>query len=937
MSRGDDLLEGEAAAEAARLAACSQEPIRTPGAVQPYGALVAVDPTSSTIVQVSDNTVDVLGREPDDLIGSSLGSLLDAATHHRVVAALRGPAAEAGEAIGVRIGSRHFEVVVHLSADGMAIVEFEPAEEATGDRLPAALHASTQRLFSATTIEELREAAVREIRALTGYHRVMIYHFHPDGHGEVVAEDLADGLPPYLGLHFPASDIPLQARQLYVVRGSRAIATNEYRPAALLPRDNPATGAPTDLSLADLRSVSPHHLMYMKNMGVAASMSVSMVHDGDLVGMISCNHDEPRRVPYSLRRGCETLARQLTLQMRALQGTLSLTHRLELQPIRARLAEQAADRGDVGSALVSGDVTLLSLVSADGALVRLDGRSFFAGETPSHEEVMALLERLPAEGGHAGIRTDALRLDRPDLATVAPSVVGLVALPLGSGGDYLMWFRRAISQNVDWLGEQSVDNRVTVLSPRNSFNVWRQTVTDRALPWSDVELKEAEGLAHDLVRQVAQERVRRASASSALAASVASALAETLDASEAASRLAHLVVPALADWAVVTLMEDSDHASSRRNIRDVAVWHVDPALRPLAQRYASHQTGFLEPASFLRQAVETGQLVTRAHGATATIGQTLRSGQARGLLDELAPESFAVVPLHGRTRILGLLTLFSSSARVASSQSELATALDVASRAGLALDNARLYRQQRQLAEGFQRSLLTDPQQSDHLQIVVRYVPAAEAAKVGGDWYDAFRQPDGATVLVIGDVVGHDTTAAAAMGQLRSLLRGIAVATGTGPAQLLRQVDTAMATLGSPTIATAVVVKIEQNDDERRRGVTRVRWSNAGHPEPMVLTAAGAVSRLADSRPDMLLGVRSDAERTESTVTLERGTTLLLYTDGLVERRNRPVRAGMANLFGLLGELPGLGLTALTDEILARMVLPRPEDDVALLAVRLQH
>jgi serine phosphatase RsbU (regulator of sigma subunit) len=936
VTRADKLVQAEAAAESARLAACSQEPIRVPGAVQPYGALLAVDPTSSVIVQVSENTLDVLGRRPDDLLGSPLSVLVDVATMRRLTTALSGPVAAAGEAIGVRIGARRFETVVHLSSDGLAIMEFEPAEEATGDRSLAALHAAAQRLLVTTTVAELRTATVREIRALTGFDRVMLYHFHPDGHGEIVAEDLADGLEPYLGLHFPASDVPLQARQLYVVRGSRAIPTNEYRPAALLPGDNPRTGAPTDLGLADLRSVSPHHLTYMKNMGVAASMSLSMVDRGELIGMISCNNSSPRRVAYGLRRGCETVARQVTLQFRALEGMRELTHRLQLQPVRTRLAEQVADRDDdIGAALVAGNVTLLDLVGADGAVVRLDGHIATAGLLPPAAEIAALLERLQAEG--TVVRTHALGNDYPDLAAVAPSVVGLVALPIGAAGDYLLWFRRAISQTVDWLGEQSTENRVTILSPRNSFSSWRQTVTDRARPWSDVELREADELSRDLVRLTAQAGVRRASARFALAASVASGLAETLDATEAATRLARLVVPALADWAVVTLVEDSDHARSRPTIRDVASWHVDPAARGLLQSYAALRIAALEPGSFLRRALETGELFTRSEGATAAIDQVLMPGKARDILHELAPAAFAVVPLRGRTSVLGLLTLFNGANRGATAASELASARDIAARAGLALDNARLYRGQRQLAEGFQRSLLTEPQQSDHLEIVVRYVPAAEAAKVGGDWYDAFVVPGGATVLVVGDVVGHDTMAAAAMGQLRSLLRGIAVATRAGPAELLRQVDAAMVTLGAPTIATAVVARLEPSTAEHGRGPTRVTWSNAGHPDPMILRADGVVSRLADDRPDMLLGVRADARRTESTVTLDHGTTLLFYTDGLVERRTRPVRDGMASLHDLLGQLHRLDLSALTDEILDRMLLAHPEDDVALLAVRLRH
>ncbi|HEY3436457.1 MAG TPA: PP2C family protein-serine/threonine phosphatase, partial [Actinotalea sp.] len=208
-----------------------------------------------------------------------------------------------------------------------------------------------------------------------------------------------------------------------------------------------------------------------------------------------------------------------------------------------------------------------------------------------------------------------------------------------------------------------------------------------------------------------------------------------------------------------------------------------------------------------------------------------------------------------------------------------------------------------------------------------------------GDWYDAFLQPDGATVLVIGDVVGHDVTAAAAMGQVRSILRGIGAATGDAPATLLARVDRALRTLQSETIATAVVARIEQTEDEWERGITHVRWSNAGHPEPMVINPDGTVALLAGVRPDILLGVRPDSRRVESEVTLDRGATVLLYTDGLVERRDRGLRDGMADLRDALGELAAqdLGLSELCDAVIARLVPPHPADDVALVAVRLHR
>jgi serine phosphatase RsbU (regulator of sigma subunit) len=292
------------------------------------------------------------------------------------------------------------------------------------------------------------------------------------------------------------------------------------------------------------------------------------------------------------------------------------------------------------------------------------------------------------------------------------------------------------------------------------------------------------------------------------------------------------------------------------------------------------------------------------------------------------------LPLRARGRTLGLLTLFYADGHTPTPE-DVSVAQDVADRAGLAWDNARLFSQQQQMAETLQRSLLTEPPQPDHAEIVVRYLPAAEAARVGGDWYDAFMQPNGATTLVIGDVVGHDTAAAAAMGQMRSLLRGIAAYSDAGPAEVLRGLDSAMAVLQIDTLATAAVARLEQTADERARGVTRMVWASAGHLPALALSPDGTVAVLSDWKSDLLLGVDANAPRTDAVVTLDRGSTVLLYTDGLIERHDADLDAGLDRLRTHLAELAGLPLQQLCDELITRLVDGKPEDDVALVAVRL--
>jgi PAS domain S-box-containing protein len=440
-------------------------------------------------------------------------------------------------------------------------------------------------------------------------------------------------------------------------------------------------------------------------------------------------------------------------------------------------------------------------------------------------------------------------------------------------------------------------------------------------------------------RRAAQEESERAASRAELLARVTSELAGTLDAGEVLGRLAPLVVPALAEWCVVSRVPSGATGRAAERLRDAASWHADPALRPLVQRYAELRLTSLRDDARLLQALETGRPVVLASNATQLGVAALEPGEARQLLTALAPSSCAVLPLRAHGRSLGLLTLFSSAGQRPAG-ADMTTALEVAARAGLSLDNARLYAEQRSLALGLQRSLLTDPPEPDHLQVVVRYEPAAKAAQVGGDWYDAFMQPGGATMLVIGDVVGHDTEAAAAMGQVRTLLRGIATTTDEGPAAVLSRLDLVMQLLQLDTTATAIVARLEQTEDERACGVRRMRWSNAGHPPPLVINPDGSVLLLGDrqwSGADLLLGIEPDTTRTESQVTLDPGATVLLYTDGLVERREEPLEEGIARLGRVVAELAEHGLDELCDGILARMLPAQADDDVAIAAVRLHR
>jgi PAS domain S-box-containing protein len=422
-------------------------------------------------------------------------------------------------------------------------------------------------------------------------------------------------------------------------------------------------------------------------------------------------------------------------------------------------------------------------------------------------------------------------------------------------------------------------------------------------------------------RRNAEEAARRATARTALLARVNAELSGQLDTFSALSRLAQLVVPVLTDACIVTLVDREGRA------RDVGSWHGDPARRPLMDRYAQIRLDSLPGTSPVAQALVTGTPVTESVDAVLHL---MTDGPSRALLEALAPATAVVLPLTAEARTVGVLTLYQDPGRVMSPE-DMETARQVAAVAARAIARVHRQNQQAKLAEALQRSLLTDPPTLGGAAVVVRYVPAAEAARVGGDWYDAFLQRDGSLVVVIGDVVGHDTAAAAAMGQLRGLLRGIAHYSGGGPAEVLRGLDEAIVQMHDETLATAVIARFECDG----RGGRLLRWTNAGHPPPILVGADGTVTVLGGTLGDLMLGVDPTAERAEWVVPVPTGAIVLLHTDGLVERRDSTIDEGTAALAGHLRDLTGSALDELCDGVLRRMLRGIPQDDVALVAVRL--
>jgi PAS domain S-box-containing protein len=491
--------------------------------------------------------------------------------------------------------------------------------------------------------------------------------------------------------------------------------------------------------------------------------------------------------------------------------------------------------------------------------------------------------------------------------------------------------------------------RVAATGEPASFEAWFEPL----LIWFQVDAFRTEGglvVTYDDVterRRVEEERAAavRARETAAAEAAVAAAAAEeagrhlmllgdinlamtsTFDTDVAVGRFADLVVPLLADWCLVSVV---DPDGTRR---DVGRAHRDPAQAEAMHRYAELRVSSNLPTAPVPRLLREHRPVVIPDFTPEHATAMVSSPEALSALEPLQPRALAAFPLIARGEVFGALTLVNGPERGPHTPTELRTAEIASRRAALAIDNARLATANQQVAERLQRSLLSPPVQPDHLELAVRYRPATQGVSIGGDWYDAFLQPDGATVLVIGDVMGHDIEAAAAMGQVKTLVRGIAYDRQEEPAEVLRRVDHALVGLAVPAMATALVCRVEQEDADRESGVRRLRWSTAGHPDPMLLLADGTVVDLtAPVGPP--LGIGWLGHRRDGLATLTADSTLLMFTDGLFERRGLPLDDGRAQVRAILARSADLPLDVLCDRLLAEMLGDGVEDDVAVLAVR---
>ncbi len=500
---------------------CDREPIHIPGAIQPHGAVLVLGEPDLTILQVSANVGERLGIPAEQLLGTAFADHVGADQAAAVLEPLRRGETRAYNPIALTLpggaggAPRHFDGVVHRSGR-VVVVELEPA---TGESLSyydfhELVRGVMTRIEEAESLAGLAGTIAEQMRELTGFDRVWVYKFHEDWHGEIIGEAKRDDIETWLGMHYPASDIPAQARALFLRHWLRMIADIDYAPVPMVPRDEPRSGAPLDMGGTVLRAVSPIHVEYLQNMGVRASLVISLVKGGRLWGLISGHHYAgPKFVPYATRTLCEFLAQAFSTQLGMTERVEHREQALGARALQARLLERLGRAPTFADALVGEPRLLLDLVRAGGAALAFGGDLVTVGETPPPALVRELLRWLGTQPGPV-VATSALPAHFPPARAAQAVASGVLAARLSTQRpDWLLWFRPESRQTVRWAGDPRkpvlmTEDGVARLQPRGSFELWEETVRGTSAAWLPAEVEaasELRGVLIDLLLRRADE------------------------------------------------------------------------------------------------------------------------------------------------------------------------------------------------------------------------------------------------------------------------------------------------------------------------------------------------------------------------------------------------------------------------------------------------
>ncbi|MGV1869893.1 HWE histidine kinase domain-containing protein [Agrobacterium rosae] len=474
---------------------CDIEPIHIPGYIQPHGCLVACDSAMRTVLRHSLNWNEITGLA-GDIIGRPIEEFFGNDLVHDLRNALTVTANSSRPAMLPKVklpNGKTFDIAIHRYKS-VSIIELEPASDESQPLHTAQL--MIDRIREADNVDSLISRTTRLVKAMLGYDRVMVYRFEQDGAGKVISEAKQPALESFLGQYFPASDIPQQARALYLKNTLRIISDSNGERIPIEPVID-ASGEPLDLSFSHLRSVSPIHCEYLRNMGVSASMSISIINDGELWGLIACHHYSPRILPMPMRIAAEMFGEFFSLHLQALKQKKKLATAYDAHASLDKFLRLAAHHNNVEELLVENLPDFSRLLPCDGVGVWMNERWFSIGYAPP-ELLAPQLGRLVSSVSEGRVwATHALINHLPEAESISGDVAGVLAVPLSQvKNDYLMFFRRELVQTLNWGGNPDKSYETGPLgdrlTPRKSFALWKETVHKQAQPWTEEDRQIAE-------------------------------------------------------------------------------------------------------------------------------------------------------------------------------------------------------------------------------------------------------------------------------------------------------------------------------------------------------------------------------------------------------------------------------------------------------------
>lgn len=490
---------------------CEIKPIHTPGHIQPHGLLITLEEPTLKILQISKNADIFFKKPPKSLIHKNLTDIFIETDIEWLKNCLLQENLDYFNPLQLTTKNNKnsviFDGVIHR-ADGLLILELEPLPPEKKINSLSFYHlvkSSVAKIVSADSFEESVEVIVKEVRQITKYDRCMIYRFESDESGVVIAEAKKDDIEPYLGLHYPTTDIPPQARDLYRRNWLRIISDINYKPIPIIPKNNPLNHQPLDLSLSILRSVSPVHIEYLTNMGVKASLCISLINDGQLWGLIVCHHYTPKYVDYETRKACEFLGQFLSIELFKQQQKELGRYSDKIKEIQQILKQNLANKEQLHYVFQQNKKLLLALVNATGLVMSMNEELALIGDTPNKKNVKDLLNWLRSNYQQDVFHTDSLSQLYPAAKNYQEKTSGVLAISIFSNltSYQIVWFRPEIEQTVNWGGDPKsnlvLKDGVLRLSPRKSFELWKQTVKGKSLAWKELEIEAAINLRNTLM------------------------------------------------------------------------------------------------------------------------------------------------------------------------------------------------------------------------------------------------------------------------------------------------------------------------------------------------------------------------------------------------------------------------------------------------------